>query len=202
MLNLMKRLFKKQPLLTYQQPIELAGALNWRQLRAMRQARMQQRKRWAMFGTGAFATFALLWLGTSWANSQPAQVTMVQEFPVLNQHIRTGTTITEAHLTTRSYMPSHVAKTVARHQAEVIGLESVRPLQPGMPIPVAALRVPPELRKHQQVHIVYQTEGLRLSMPGRLLNDAAIGDMVKVMATDTRKIIDAIAKTNTIVEVY
>ncbi len=196
MRNLMNKLKPKgRKPISYQPSIEMASSWGWRRLQQARLRRLQQQKRWWVFGSSSAITTLILWVGAAWANG-------MQDYPVPVRTIQTGDFITAEDLSTRAYDPLRVPSTYATSSKELLGKQAVRPLKSGLPIAVEAVRIAPDLQRNQKVTIIFETAGLKLATPGRLLQDAQVGDDVKVMATDTRKVLDAVAKTQTTVEVY
>jgi flagella basal body P-ring formation protein FlgA len=82
-----------------------------------------------------------------------------------------------------------LASGYARDVNEVAGLVTTRTLLPGRTITVAHLRPPFAVKRGTSVMLVYDHGGLRITAMGTPLQDAAVGDMIKVRNTDSGLII-------------
>ena len=75
----------------------------------------------------------------------------------------------------------------------LVGQSARRPLREGAPAPVHDLSPPKVIRRDQEVEVSFATDGIRLVLTGRALADAAVGDPVLVLNTQSKKTIDAVA---------
>lgn len=91
-----------------------------------------------------------------------------------------------------------VAARLVPHDAErdpdaVVGQAARRALREGAPAAVHDLAPPRVIRRDQDVEVVFLQDGVRLVLTGRALADAAVGDPIAVLNTQSKKTIDAIA---------
>ena len=84
---------------------------------------------------------------------------------------------------------------------EMIGLSAKRSLPAGKPINSADLVAPTLLRKNQLVTILLEVPGLIIRAEGKALADATKGQAVKVLNTQSKRIIHATAIASGLVSV-
>jgi flagella basal body P-ring formation protein FlgA len=75
----------------------------------------------------------------------------------------------------------------------VVGQAARRALREGAPAAVHDLAPPRVIRRDQDVEVVFLQDGIRLVLTGRALADAALGDPIPVLNTQSKKTIDAVA---------
>jgi flagella basal body P-ring formation protein FlgA len=81
----------------------------------------------------------------------------------------------------------------ARDPDAAVGQIARHALREGAPAVVRDLAPPKVIRRDQDVEVVFLQDGIRLVLTGKALADAALGDPVQVLNTQSRKTIDAIA---------
>jgi flagella basal body P-ring formation protein FlgA len=69
--------------------------------------------------------------------------------------------------------------------SEVDGMVSTRTLLPGRVIPVSAVREPYAVERGKAVRLVYRDGALTISAPGMPLQNAVIGDFIRVRNIDS-----------------
>lgn len=77
--------------------------------------------------------------------------------------------------------------------AQVIGLAAKRPLRAGAAVSgrdVAAAQV---IKAGEMITVVYQNDGISLSLQGKALSAAGVGESFSVQNTDSKKVIQAVA---------
>ncbi len=84
---------------------------------------------------------------------------------------------------------------------DMIGLAAKRRLRKGRPVTMADLEAPKLITKNQLVTILLDIPGLVLRTEGKALGDAAKGEAVKVLNTQSRRIIHATATAPGLVSV-
>ncbi len=84
---------------------------------------------------------------------------------------------------------------------EMIGLSSKRTLQAGKPININDLEAPRLILKNQLVTILLEAPGLIIRAEGKALANASKGEAVKVLNTQSKRIIHATAKAPGLVSV-
>ena len=84
---------------------------------------------------------------------------------------------------------------------EMIGLSAKRSLQAGKPININDLEAPTLIHKNQLVTILLEVPGLVIRAEGKALANASKGEAVKVLNTQSKRIIHATAKASGLVSV-
>lgn len=76
--------------------------------------------------------------------------------------------------------------------SDVIGLEARVVLYEGRPISLSDVGSPAIIERNQAVSLIYQRGKLQISVDGRSLGRAGVGDLLKVMNLSSRKIITGV----------
>ncbi len=130
--------------------------------------------------SGSVAAAALLTVSTVAA----AQTAVVPERIIYPGEAITSDMVREVGVTNPD-LASGFAATIG----EVDGFVTTRTLLPGRTIPVAALREPWAVERGTSVPIVFSGKGFIITSPGTPLQNAAVGDLIRVRNTDTGVII-------------
>ncbi|MGN6550217.1 MAG: flagellar basal body P-ring formation chaperone FlgA [Pararhizobium sp.] len=69
--------------------------------------------------------------------------------------------------------------------ADLRGMVATRTLLPGRVVPKGAVRKPYAVEQGQKVRLVYSDGGLTITAPGMPLENAAVGDLIKVRNIDS-----------------
>lgn len=81
----------------------------------------------------------------------------------------------------------------ARDPDAVVGQAARHALREGAPVAIHDLVSPKVVRRDQEVEVMFSADGVRLVLVGRALGDAAAGETVQVLNTQSKKVIDAVA---------
>ena len=115
----------------------------------------------------------------------------VRRVPVVQRLIRRGETISEADVGWTELRLAPGTRGIAETMDAVLGQAARRPLRPGDPLQEADLTAPIIVQKGTLVTMVLQAPGLVLTSTGRALENAAIGEAVRVMNPHSKRTIDA-----------
>jgi flagella basal body P-ring formation protein FlgA len=74
-----------------------------------------------------------------------------------------------------------------------IGKAARRPLRAGSPVQLYDLLNPKVIHRDQMVDVAYETEGITLTLEGKAMADAAVGDPVDIINLSSKKVISAVA---------
>jgi flagella basal body P-ring formation protein FlgA len=80
-----------------------------------------------------------------------------------------------------------------RDPEAVIGMAARRPLREGDPVSLRDVSAPIVIRKDDVIAVSYAQDGLSLTLQAKAMGDAAAGQNVAVMNTNSKKIIEAVA---------
>ncbi|MGV8938411.1 MAG: flagellar basal body P-ring formation chaperone FlgA [Allorhizobium sp.] len=89
----------------------------------------------------------------------------------------------------------------ARSISEVVGMISKRTLLPGRTIPVAGLREPFAVKRGAGLRLIFNIGNMVISAAGSPLQDAAVGDVIRVRNLDSGIIVNGTVMANGTVQV-
>jgi flagella basal body P-ring formation protein FlgA len=93
-----------------------------------------------------------------------------------------------------STVQAHMAPAGGPRDAEqVIGLSAKRALRAGTPVGARDLASPQVIARNDLVEVAFVSGGVRLTVTGRATRNAAIGEPVSIMNTNSNRTIDAVA---------
>ena len=74
----------------------------------------------------------------------------------------------------------------------VIGMAARRPLRAGAPVQARDLSAPLMVKRDEMISVAFETGGISLTLQGKALKDAAVGDSVQVLNPQSKKVIEAV----------
>ena len=80
-----------------------------------------------------------------------------------------------------------------RDAQDVIGKMAARPLRAGAPVSMHDIAAPLVIKRDDMVQVDYDADGVTLTMQGKAIAAAAVGEPVSVLNTVSKKIIQAVA---------
>ena len=75
----------------------------------------------------------------------------------------------------------------------VIGMVARRPLRAGAAVQSRDLSNPLVIKRDDTISVAFEAAGISLLLQGKALKDAAVGESVQVLNTQSKKVIDAVA---------
>lgn len=118
-----------------------------------------------------------------------AEASKMHEVPVVGQHMRAGDLITAEDITFRRMDTSRLPNSLILDKNQLIGREATRTIMQGVPIRREHVRTPPLARRGSEVTLRFEARGLVLETSGRVLEDGAAGDTVRVMNNHTSTVV-------------
>lgn len=115
----------------------------------------------------------------------------VIEVPVLNRPVRAGETIGEGDVAWTELRRARGNEDVVRLAADLVGMAPRRTLPPNAPVRARDLRQPSLVNRGGLVTIVLESRSMVLTAQGRVLEDGAEGDVVRVVNTMSNRTIEA-----------
>lgn len=112
---------------------------------------------------------------------------------VLVRDVARGAKLTENDLTWSDAGTVRPGRTPPQDLQSALGLEAKRPLKAGVAVQMSDLTAPSVVKKNEPVKLVYVSPGMRLSVDGKALNDAAMGESVRVLNSFSKRTIEAVA---------
>lgn len=110
---------------------------------------------------------------------------------VLGRTIQRGETI-QAEDVVWIDTPSNAPRDALADPEALIGKTAKRVLLANAPLRAMDVMDTPSVRRNEPVTLIYEAEGLKLSVRGKALGDAAIGANVKVLNPQSNKVLEAI----------
>lgn len=123
--------------------------------------------------------------GTTMTPARPEAVA------VLGRTIQRGETI-QAEDVVWIDTPANAPRDALADPEALIGKTAKRVLLANMPLRALDVMETPSVRRNEPVTLIYEADGLKLSVRGRALGDAAIGANVKVLNPQSNKVLEAI----------
>ena len=134
---------------------------------------------------------------TSWEGGAPVAIsgraTPVIRVPVLVAPVARGELIPAEIVTYTRTQAQRAPYGVARSVEDVAGMAARRNLPAGAPIRMTDIERPKVIRKGELVTIRFKTKGIRLTMMGRALADAALNEVVGVLNINSHRTVQAVA---------
>ena len=86
-----------------------------------------------------------------------------------------------------------IAPSAPRDADDIIGKAAARPLRAGTPVSTRDVAAPLVIKRDDMVQVAYDSDGVSLTMQGKAMAAAAIGEPVSVVNLTSKKIIQAVA---------
>jgi flagella basal body P-ring formation protein FlgA len=117
----------------------------------------------------------------------------VIEVPVLATGVQAGEMITADHLEWQEMPALRVNADMIADPVALIGKEARRALRARQPVRALDVRAPFAIKKGETVMLVYQMGALKLTTRGRALNNAAEGETLRMLNTQSNRTVEAVA---------
>lgn len=109
------------------------------------------------------------------------------DIPVLNHAVGAGTTVQEADLQWISVRTDRLIGNVITDSRQMVGMTTKRPLRTGQMLRGSDLVMTPAIRKNSLVTLALQSGQMNLTVTGKALEDAAIGQSIRVININSKK---------------
>lgn len=123
------------------------------------------------------------------------------QVPVLKQPLQRGQTITADNITMVSVPASKVFASTIASANELVGQQTIRPLEAGKAINKLHVRVAPMVSRNQMVTLVYRKGGIELSGSAQALEDGQKGQSIRIVNPATRSTLTGTVLSDSTVEV-
>ena len=122
--------------------------------------------------------------------------------PVLARDIRPGEIILEKDITLKEIRSDQIPAHALRNTEQVVMHEAnLRPLKAGQYLQPQDLKVALAIHAGEIVTMVLKTNRITVTLRGKALDNGKFGDSVRVMNTDSKKVITGIAEKSSVVRV-
>lgn len=112
---------------------------------------------------------------------------------VLVRDIPRGQLVSDSDLDWADATTIHAPRTALVDASAIVGRETRRPLRAGVHILASDIKTPTLVRKGEGVTLIYESKGVRLVTDGQALNDASLGENVRILNKYSKRSIDAVA---------
>lgn len=116
------------------------------------------------------------------------------DIPVFNRAMVAGTTVQAIDLQWISVRTDRLIGNVITDSRQLIGMTTKRPLRTGQMIRGSDLVMTPTIRKNTLVTLALQSGQMNLTITGRALEDAAIGQPIRVVNVNSKKELTGIVR--------
>ncbi|MEM7169538.1 MAG: flagellar basal body P-ring formation chaperone FlgA [Pseudomonadota bacterium] len=123
------------------------------------------------------------------------------EVPVLNRRLAPGEEISAQHIEWMKLRADQVNRDAITKSDDMIGMTPRRTLSAGQMVRVNQLQTPVVVRKNSLITIQLVSGQMALTVQGRALENGAQGDVIRVMNTNSRKVVNALVAAADRVEV-
>jgi flagellar basal body P-ring formation protein FlgA len=140
-------------------------------------------------------------LPAPWTIYVPARVIVSGSYLIAARPLRAGQTIAAGDFAVREGELSQLPVGILTDPSQVLGRFAKQGLQAGQPLRKEILRAVPAVLSGQQVILMANGQGFRISSEGRSLGQAADGEVVQVR-TLSGAIVSGIVRPGSVVEVF
>jgi len=116
------------------------------------------------------------------------------DIPVFNHAMGAGVTVQEADLQWISVRTDRLIGNVVTDSRQLVGMTTKRPLRTGQMLRGSDLVMTPAIRKNTLITLALQSGQMNLTVTGRALEDAAIGQSIRVVNVNSKKELTGIVR--------
>ena len=158
------------------------AGLNWANAEGIRRIIVRE-------GAGAGAPLAV----QSSMASAPARAGAMVEALTFTRSLSAGEVIQPEDVMW-TQVQAHLAPAAGpQDAAEIIGLSARRPMRAGQAVNARDLAAPQVIARNDMVEVLYQDNGIELTITGRAQRNATQGDMVSILNLQSNRTIEAVA---------
>jgi len=123
------------------------------------------------------------------------------QLPVLARSVAPGEVIQQADLDWMAIRLDRVAANAVTDPKQLVGMTARRPLRGGQMLRMSDIAMAAAIHRGTMVTLMVQTENMTLTAQGRALEDAAIGQPIRVVNTMSNKQLTGVVKDETTVTI-
>lgn len=123
------------------------------------------------------------------------------QLPVLARSVAPGEVIQLADLDWMAIRIDRVAANAVTDPKQLVGMTARRPLRGGQMLRLSDIAMAPAIHRGSMVTLMVQTENMTLTAQGRALEDAALGQPIRVVNTMSNKPLTGVVKDQTTVTI-
>ena len=130
------------------------------------------------------------------------RASLIVEMPVLTRRINAGEVITHADIGWIEFNANQLSGNLAASEAELVNRTPRRALAINTPIYLYEMQAPKLVSRGQLVTMVLRTRTMTLSTQGKATQDGAMGEVIRVVNTQSNRTIDATVVSAAEVDVF
>jgi len=115
----------------------------------------------------------------------------VVEVPVVNRRVESGQIIRSRDIDYMQMRLQEIGRNVITEESQLLGKTPRRALAQGQMVREDAVQEPVIVAKGKSVVVTFVTDNMSLSVRGRAVEDGAMGELIRVMNTQSNKTFDA-----------
>jgi flagella basal body P-ring formation protein FlgA len=123
------------------------------------------------------------------------------QLPVLARSVAPGEVIQQADLDWLAVRLDRIAANAVTDPKQLVGMTARRPLRGGQMLRMSDIAMAAAIHRGSMVTLMVQTESMTLTAQGRALEDAAIGQPIRVVNTMSNKQLTGVVKDETTVTI-
>lgn len=128
-------------------------------------------------------------------------VKLYRQVAVAAHQVRAGEILTSENLRYERMDTGHLKTGYFTDMSKVIGLETRRPLTPGMVVTDLMLNKPNVIKRGDLVNIIVRIGGMEVIVVGKAMQDGYVGQLIRIQNTNSNKFISAKVLDETTVQV-
>ncbi|MEQ8664753.1 MAG: flagellar basal body P-ring formation chaperone FlgA [Rhodospirillales bacterium] len=118
-------------------------------------------------------------------------VLQVMEIPVMTRHVARGELISERDIEWRRVDANKVPRDAVTSLDELVGMAPRRGLRVGSAVRLSEIEAPELVARHSLVTISIEYPMMRLTAQGKALDAGALGEVIRVQNTRSKKLVEA-----------
>jgi flagella basal body P-ring formation protein FlgA len=123
------------------------------------------------------------------------------QLPVLARSVAPGEVIQQGDLDWMAIRIDRVAGNAVSDPKQLVGMTARRPLRANQMLRMSDIAMAPSIHRGSMITLMVQTENMTLTAQGRALEDAAIGQPIRVINTMSNKTLTGVVKDPTTVTI-
>jgi len=123
------------------------------------------------------------------------------DVPVLKREARNNLVISENDIEMRSFPLAQTRSDTVTDMRQLLGKSPLRFISAQRPIRVNEISNPAVVKKNSMVQLEFVSSGIQISTAGQALEDGAIGDVINVRNTASKRVVRAVVQSEGLVRV-
>jgi len=138
---------------------------------------------------------------TEWTVYVPVKVKVMQQVVVAARPLAANKTLTKSDIKLESMDIGELRQGFMQSTQTVLGQQLKYPLSMGMVLPPRGLKLEKVVRRGEQIILVANAGTMEVRMNGTAMEDASVGERVKVKNSSSKRVVEGIVQASGIVKV-